>query len=541
MARRLASGHRVSSSSRAFSSRPCIPEAALESQASPISDLWSMSGCSPATSKSNGSSNGNSPTLGNQPPGTQGSPTLGNQPPGTQGSRQFPGDAAEFFGSLNNCWEKTTVKIVGSLVPVGESSAGRSRGLADANCLEHAPKPSLQVNVGNRGDFFSVLAVVEVLTKKGIRLGKGTCQVVPLKEEGPELSYVFEVENTLNIPLSQEYIKTIMEETAAKCMPVGKWHMMYNHRMPGLTESMSRSELTTITVAGRDSLGVLCEISKKLHKAKFNIEATALRTQGPWPTARFASVFFVKPIDEGILQIDGAMDRALKSIQAELEYMRTGEELKLEVIHDERLGTPELWLNWELSRHAYPQPDMEMPKDVFIIFSSPEPSWPGWKMVLSCDDSPYVIFDILCTLYFRGYKVVQNSNFKVEGLDKRRVYMECYLQRQDPNYLYGEIDQADIKGHLALAFDRRRTENSTRFEVNATDKPGVLHQVSQLFHKSWWFITHADVEIKDRTAKTIIYAKPECPKSKKLETLEQALSLLGKDRPPCSQPIDIIR
>eukprot|EP00245_Coleochaete_scutata_P002774 TRINITY_DN13871_c0_g1_i1.p1 TRINITY_DN13871_c0_g1~~TRINITY_DN13871_c0_g1_i1.p1 ORF type:complete len:545 (-),score=64.49 TRINITY_DN13871_c0_g1_i1:1333-2967(-) len=327
---------------------------------------------------------------------------------------------------------------------------------------------------------------------------------------------------------------------------VGKLFEDFKRRVPVL-DSISRVKVTTLTVKGRDYIGALRDICDLLHRANFDIMGMSLRTQGPPEDAQFASVFYLRPTTQMRSEV---LNAALAEIQKTLENKdKKGNEKKhLEVSFGERVATPEMWINWILSRQANPKPTLPLPEDVSLDFT-PLPLHPhSMQMVLKCKYNPHVVFDTLCMLNFRGYKIV-NGNFEVKVDDKSEVQVDdsksatkwvtqTWCLETQSGLPIGTDDINDLEGHLALSFCRRDAPGE-RVAIAPADHPGLLKKVASFFHDKWYSVTRAEVELNEilvkngskTVAKTVVYATPSLPKCPPMAELRGELERLQMNRP----------
>eukprot|EP00271_Cylindrocystis_brebissonii_P007544 TRINITY_DN2110_c0_g1_i1.p1 TRINITY_DN2110_c0_g1~~TRINITY_DN2110_c0_g1_i1.p1 ORF type:complete len:624 (-),score=111.50 TRINITY_DN2110_c0_g1_i1:1605-3476(-) len=119
---------------------------------------------------------------------------------------------------------------------------------------------------------------------------------------------------------------------------------------------------------------------------------------------------------------------------------------------------------------------------------------------VKCRDRPRLLFDTVCTLTDMSYVVFHGAIDSCDGMASQ----EYYIKNINGETLKTEAERERVSQALEAAIERR-TPEGVRLELCSVDRPGLLSDVTRIFHSKGVSVSRADVATDGVNATDVFY------------------------------------
>ncbi|KAJ4849298.1 ACT domain-containing protein acr8 [Turnera subulata] len=357
-----------------------------------------------------------------------------------------------------------------------------------------------------------LLEAVQVLTDLNLSIKKAY-----ISSDGKWFMDVFHVTDLNGNKLTDESVINYIEQS------LGAIH--YN------TTSSCVTGLTALELTGTDRVGLLSEVFAVLADLQCSVVDAKVWTHN----GRIASLIYVKDCNSGSSiedsqKIDRIEARLRNVLKGDNDIRSAKTSVSMAVTHTER----------RLHQMMFADRDYER-KPVFRLGSGAPAvtvqNWAerGYSVVnVQCKDRTKLLFDVVCTLTDMEY-IVFHATIKTTG---EKAYLEFYIRHTDGTPISSEAERQRVIQCLQASVERRASEG-VRLELCATDRQGLLADVTRTFRENGLNVTRAEISTtREDTAVNVFYVTdalgdPADPKL--IESVRQKIGLGNlkvKELPP---------
>ncbi|KAJ4848302.1 ACT domain-containing protein acr8 [Turnera subulata] len=297
------------------------------------------------------------------------------------------------------------------------------------------------------------------------------------------------------------------------------------------TTSSCVTGLTALELTGTDRVGLLSEVFAVLADLQCSVVDAKVWTHN----GRIASLIYVKDCNSGSSiedsqKIDRIEARLRNVLKGDNDIRSAKTSVSMAVTHTER----------RLHQMMFADRDYER-KPVFRLGSGAPAvtvqNWAerGYSVVnVQCKDRTKLLFDVVCTLTDMEY-IVFHATIKTTG---EKAYLEFYIRHTDGTPISSEAERQRVIQCLQASVERRASEG-VRLELCATDRQGLLADVTRTFRENGLNVTRAEISTtREDTAVNVFYVTdalgdPADPKL--IESVRQKIGLGNlkvKELPP---------
>ncbi|BAT75179.1 ACT domain-containing protein [Vigna angularis] len=293
---------------------------------------------------------------------------------------------------------------------------------------------------------------------------------------------------------------------------------MSSMRSVGVTQTM---EHTAVELLGSDRPGLLSEVSAVLTNLKCNIVNAEVWTHN----TRAAAVMHVTDEETGSAITDPQRLSLIKELLCNVlgggnKIRGSSSVVTKEVNHTERRLHQMMFADRDYERVDEEEEDVEeksRPKVTVVNWSDNDYS----VVTIQCKDRAKLLFDIVFTLTDMQY-VVFHASIDSKGPD---AYQEYYIKHIDGSPVKSDAERQRVIQCLEAAIKRRVSEG-LKLELCATDRVGLLSDVTRIIRENSLTVTRAEVTTKGGKAVNTFYVggASGCPvESKTIESIRQAI------------------
>ncbi|KAK4400520.1 UNVERIFIED_CONTAM: ACT domain-containing protein ACR8 [Sesamum radiatum] len=284
--------------------------------------------------------------------------------------------------------------------------------------------------------------------------------------------------------------------------------------------SKSFEGLTALELTGTDRVGLLSEVFAVLSNLHCNVVDAKVWTHN----GRIASLIYLKDNDSGSPIADS---QKLEVIEAMLRNVLKGDNdirsaktsVSLAVTHTER----------RLHQMMFADRDYERTPIIKTSDDSPVVSVQNYLqrdysvVNIHCKDRTKLLFDVVCTLTDMEY-VVFHATVDTSG---DRASLEFFIKHMDGTPISSEAEKQRVILCLQAAIERRASQG-VRLELCASDRKGLLADVTRTFRENSLNVTRAEISTRMDTALNFFYVtdaigNPADPKI--IESVRQSIGL----------------
>ncbi|KAL0326488.1 UNVERIFIED_CONTAM: ACT domain-containing protein ACR8 [Sesamum angustifolium] len=278
--------------------------------------------------------------------------------------------------------------------------------------------------------------------------------------------------------------------------------------------------LTALELTGTDRVGLLSEVFAVLSNLHCNVVDAKVWTHN----GRIASLIYLKDNDSGSPIADS---QKLEVIEAMLRNVLKGDNdirsaktsVSLAVTHTER----------RLHQMMFADRDYERTPIIKTSDDSPVVSVQNYLqrdysvVNIHCKDRTKLLFDVVCTLTDMDY-VVFHATVDTSG---DRASLEFFIKHMDGTPISSEAEKQRVILCLQAAIERRASQG-VRLELCASDRKGLLADVTRTFRENSLNVTRAEISTRMDTALNFFYVtdaigNPADPKI--IESVRQSIGL----------------
>ncbi|XP_006847223.2 ACT domain-containing protein ACR3 isoform X1 [Amborella trichopoda] len=376
-----------------------------------------------------------------------------------------------------------------------------------------------------------LLEVVQVLTDMDLIISKAY-----ISSDGGWFMDVFHVTNQMGQKLTDtktmEYIEKALGARGTTCATeVRTWP----GKQAGVAESIDGGP-TAIELVGSDRPGLLSEISAILASLDCNVVAAEVWTH----RTRIACVVYVtdsttsRPLDDParLAAVEEQLRNVLKGRDGDRRSARTN--FSLGFMHTDRRLHQMMFADRD-----YEEEGEEEEAPLVSVDTCGER---GYSVVnVRCKDRPKLLFDTVCTLTDMHY-VVFHASIVSQG---PHALQEYYIRHKDGCILDGDSEKQRVIKCLEAAI-QRRVSNGLTLEMCASDRVGLLSDVTRVFRENGLSVTRAGVTTIGGKAMNVFYVRyastGEPVDTKTIEALRReignAMLLNVKNLPASAKPSD---
>ncbi|KAL0329651.1 UNVERIFIED_CONTAM: ACT domain-containing protein ACR8 [Sesamum radiatum] len=284
--------------------------------------------------------------------------------------------------------------------------------------------------------------------------------------------------------------------------------------------SKSIEGLTALELTGTDRIGLLSEVFAVLSDLNCNIVDAKVWTHN----GRIASLIYLKDDDSGSPIQDSQkldmMDRMLRNVLKGDNDIRSAKtSVALGVTHTER----------RLHQMMFADRDYERKPIIKTCDDSPVVSVQNYLekdysvVNIQCKDRNKLLFDVVCTFTDMQYVVFHATIDTLED----RASLEFFIRHMDGTPISSEAEKQRVILCLKAAILRRASQG-VRLELCASDRKGLLADVTRTFRENCLNITRAEISTTTGTARNVFYVtdaigNPADPKI--IESVRQTIGL----------------
>lgn len=357
------------------------------------------------------------------------------------------------------------------------------------------------IKVDSRNKHGILLEVVQLLTDLDLTISKAY-----ISSDGGWFMDVFHVTDQLGDKLTDEsIIEYIQQSLGPKRVTSSREVKTCLGRIVGV---QSIGEYTAIELTGTDRPGLLSEISAVLTSFGCNVVAAESWTHN----MRVACVVYVtdelsnRPIEDEVRlsTIKERLSNVLKGNDNGTKGVKT--DFSMGLTHRERRLHQLMFADRDYecsSDSSDPTLLDENKKPVITIENCNEK---GYSVVnIQCRDRPKLLFDTVCTLTDMQYVVFHASI----TCNLPYALQEYYIRHMDGCTLDTEDEKHRVVKCLEAAIERRASEGLS-LELCASDRVGLLSDVTRMFRENGLSVTRADVTTRGDKAINVFYVRDAC-------------------------------
>ncbi|KAL0445925.1 UNVERIFIED_CONTAM: ACT domain-containing protein ACR8 [Sesamum latifolium] len=284
--------------------------------------------------------------------------------------------------------------------------------------------------------------------------------------------------------------------------------------------SKSFEGITALELTGTDRVGLLSEVFAVLSNLHCNVVDAKVWTHN----GRIASLIYLKDNDSGSPIADS---QKLEVIEAMLRNVLKGDNdirsaktsVSLAVTHTERRLHQMMFADRDYERNPIIKTSDDCP-----VVSVQNYLQRDYSVVnIHCKDRTKLLFDVVCTLTDMEY-VIFHATVDTSG---DRASLEFFIKHMDGTPISSEAEKQRVILCLQAAIERRASEG-VRLELCASDRKGLLADVTRTFRENGLNVTRAEISTRMDTALNFFYVtdaigNPADPKI--IESIRQSIGL----------------
>lgn len=345
-----------------------------------------------------------------------------------------------------------------------------------------------------------LLEAVQVLTDLNLSIKKAY-----ISSDGRWFMDVFHVTDLNGNKLTDESVINYIEQS------LGTIH----YTRPGSIEGLTALELT-----GTDRVGLLSEVFAVLADLQCNVVESKVWTHN----GRIASLIFVKDCDSGspiedLQKIDRIEARLRNVLKGDNDIKSAKTSISLSVTHTERRLHQMMFADRDYER----KPIISKGDDSLVVLVQ-NCLERGYSVVnIQCKDRTKLLFDVVCTLTDMQY-VVFHATINTAA---DTAYMEFFIKHTDGTPISSEAEKQRVILCLQASIERRASQG-VRLELCASDRAGLLADVTRTFRENGLNVTRAEISTTRDTALNVFYvtdAAGNPADSKIIEGVRQRIGL----------------
>ncbi|XVF51623.1 hypothetical protein PTKIN_Ptkin04bG0199200 [Pterospermum kingtungense] len=278
--------------------------------------------------------------------------------------------------------------------------------------------------------------------------------------------------------------------------------------------------LTALELTGTDRVGLLSEVFAVLADLQCNVVDAKVWTHN----GRIASLIYVKDCNSGSpiedsQQIDRIEARLRNVLKGDNDIRSAKTSVSMAVTHTERRLHQMMFADRDYERKPILQHRADSP--VVTVQNWVEK---GYSVVnVQCKDRTKLLFDIVCTLTDMQYVVFHGTINTAED----KAYLEFYIRHTDGTPISWEPERHRVIQCLQAAIERRASEG-IRLELCASDRQGLLADVTRTFRENALNVTRAEISTSRDMALNVFHVtdangNPADPKI--IEAVRQKIGL----------------
>eukprot|EP00262_Sarcandra_glabra_P000400 TRINITY_DN10471_c0_g1_i1.p1 TRINITY_DN10471_c0_g1~~TRINITY_DN10471_c0_g1_i1.p1 ORF type:complete len:450 (+),score=43.23 TRINITY_DN10471_c0_g1_i1:121-1470(+) len=280
---------------------------------------------------------------------------------------------------------------------------------------------------------------------------------------------------------------------------------------------------TAIELTGTDRPGLLSEISAVLASLHCNVVAAEVWTHN----MRVACVVYVnddttcRAVDDPIRlsSIEDQLNNLLRGHGEDNKAARTN--FSMGFTHMDRRLHQMMFADRDYEGNNATEKDIIYSFRPIITIDHCEDK--GYSVVnVRCKDRPKLLFDIVCTLTDMQYVVFHASI----GLEGPQALQEYYIRHMDGCTLDTEGEKERVVKCLEAAV-RRRVSEGVRLELSATDRVGLLSDVTRVLRENGLSVTRAGVTTVGEKAMNVFYVRDASGNPVDMDTIEGLRKEIG--------------
>ncbi|KAK4422762.1 ACT domain-containing protein ACR8 [Sesamum alatum] len=284
--------------------------------------------------------------------------------------------------------------------------------------------------------------------------------------------------------------------------------------------SKSSDGLTALELTGTDRVGLLSEVFAVLS----NLHCNVVDAKGWTHNGRIASLIYLKDNESGSSIADS---QKLDVIEAMLRNVLKGDNdirsaktsVSLAVTHTERRLHQMMFADRDYERNPIIKTCDDCP-----VVSVQNYLQRDYSVVnIHCKDRTKLLFDVVCTLTDMEY-VIFHATVDTSG---DRASLEFFIKHMDGTPISSEAEKQRVILCLRAAIERRASQG-VRLELCASDRKGLLADVTRTFRENGLNVTRAEISTRMDSALNVFYVtdavgNPADPKI--IESVRQNIGL----------------
>lgn len=323
-----------------------------------------------------------------------------------------------------------------------------------------------------------LLAAVQVLTDLNLSIQKAY-----ISSDGRWFMDVFHVTDLNGNKLTDESVINYIEKS------LGTIHYASLKSIEGLT---------VLELTGNDRVGLLSEVFAVLADLECDVVESKVWTHN----GRIASLIFVRDCNSGTPIEDS---QKISEIESRLRNVLKGDNdiksaitsISMDAItHTERRLHQLMFADRDYERKPIIKTCGESP--VVTVQNCLEK---GYSVVnIHCKDRAKLLFDVVCTFTDMQY-VVFHATVNTSG-DK--ASLEFFIKHTDGTAISSEAEKQRVILCLQASIERRASQG-VMLELCASDRPGLLADVTRTFRENGLNVTMAEISTTSETALNVFY------------------------------------
>ncbi|KAJ8767672.1 hypothetical protein K2173_018230 [Erythroxylum novogranatense] len=345
-----------------------------------------------------------------------------------------------------------------------------------------------------------LLEAVQVLTDLNLFIKKAY-----ISSDGRWFMDVFHVTDVMGKKLTDESVINYIEQSLGS---------IHNGR------TKSYDGLTALELTGTDRVGLLSEVFAVLADLQCNVVEAKVWTHN----GRIACLIHVNDCNSGTpiedsQQIDRIEARLRNVLKGDNDIRSARTSVSMAVTHTERRLHQMMFADRDYERKPILQHSAESPAVTVQNWVER-----GYSIVnVQCKDRTKLLFDVVCTLTDMEY-IVFHATINTAG---DSAYLEFYIRHTDGTPISSEPERQRVIQCLQAAVMRRASEG-VMLELCASDRPGLLADVTRTFRENSLNVTRAEISTKADVALNVFYVtdaigNPADPKL--IESIRQKIGL----------------
>ncbi|KAL5727997.1 ACT domain-containing protein acr8 [Ranunculus cassubicifolius] len=344
-----------------------------------------------------------------------------------------------------------------------------------------------------------LLEAVQVLTDLNLSIKKAY-----ISSDGRWFMDVFHVTDEYGNKLTDEKVIRYIEQSLGTYTSV---------RTNGFTG------LTALELTGTDRPGLLSEVFAVLQDLQCNIVEAKVWTHN----GRIACLIFVKDVDSGSPIEDS---QKISKIELRLRNVLKGDN----DIHGAKTTVAMADVHTERRLHQMMFADRDYERKPFneTLRISPDVSVQNWLergysiVNVQCKDRRKLLFDVVCTLTDMQYVVFHGT------IDSRNnhAYMEFYIRHSDGSPISSEAERQRVIQCVQASIERRVTDG-VKLELCASDRQGLLADVTRTFRENGMNVARAEISTTSEVALNVFYVTDAAGNAVDEKTIEEVRQRIG--------------